>query len=454
MPKMVIKDANTLLTKIGRQVLGENAIEVTDTSSFADCGSKILATETDNITGGLIALVREIYDTAREYRGKLALIDETDTGGYSRKFIKTSHYSEDAKPSGYFNTDLFTNFAQGFTAGENKDGNGDPQSTKSQWEQNPSRTLSLNFSTTSTWQDVITFYEDKYEMIFSSPEQLMKWWNGVIVEKMNDMEIQRESFRRATMLNYMAGIKAVDDTLNTHRALNLTKMYNDAYGTTYTSQELRTTHLRDFLPFFVYVIQRYTRKFALKSVNYHYDPVINENGKTYHLTRHTDRDVQKLFLFDPFWAKAKTMVMPEIFNDEYLKLENFESVDFWQVNSDDDDTCAKIKIKPSIIDENLDTVASENNIELDFVIGMLFDRDALMTQFQLDRVRSTGVEARKGFRNSWYTFARGAINDHTENAVLFYMTDTNANSNTSASTKTKVTASKKAVADTKADAGK
>ena len=447
MAQMVIKDAHALITLIGRQVLGEDTLQVTDTSGFVDVGNKILAQETDNITGGLNVLVDRIYDTARRYEGKLALIDETDTGGYSRKFIKISHYSEDARESGYFNTDLFTNFAQGFTAGENID-NGTARSTKSQWEQNPSKTFSLNFSTTSTWQDVITYYEDKYEMIFNNEENLMKWWNGVVVEKMNDMEIERESFRRATLLNYMAGIVDIDATLNTNRAINFTKLYNDTFGTSYTSKQLRTTQRKDFLPFFVAVVQRYVRKFALKSTNYHYDPVLTEGGKTYHLTRHTDFSEQKLFLFEPFWAVSKTLVMPEIFNDKYLQMSQFEPVDFWQVNSDDDDECAKINITPSIINDNLAMVKGDP-VELDYVLGMLFDRDACMTQFQLEKSRSTEIEARKGFRNVWYTFAKGAINDHTENAVLFYMSDTNRK----VSTKAKASTSTKADADTKATKG-
>ena len=51
----------------------------------------------------------------------------------------------------------------------------------------------------------------------------------------------------------------------------------------------------------------------------------------------------------------------------------------------------------------------------------MFDADAVLAEMQLDRVDTTPVEARKHYRNTWATFAKNAISDPTENAVLFYM---------------------------------
>ena len=44
-----------------------------------------------------------------------------------------------------------------------------------------------------------------------------------------------------------------------------------------------------------------------------------------------------------------------------------------------------------------------------------------MTDFQLDDVNTTSLEARKRFRNTWYSMARNGLNDFTEKAVMFYM---------------------------------
>ena len=56
-------------------------------------------------------------------------------------------------------------------------------------------------------------------------------------------------------------------------------------------------------------------------------------------------------------------------------------------------------------------------------MALLFDEDALAVQYQIDNVTTSPIEARKHYINTWYSFARNAINDYSENAVLFYMDD-------------------------------
>ena len=62
-------------------------------------------------------------------------------------------------------------------------------------------------------------------------------------------------------------------------------------------------------------------------------------------------------------------------------------------------------------------------VQLDYVVGLIFDEDAIMTDFQLDDVNTTPLEARKRLRNTWYAMKRNLINDFTEKAILFTMED-------------------------------
>ena len=52
---------------------------------------------------------------------------------------------------------------------------------------------------------------------------------------------------------------------------------------------------------------------------------------------------------------------------------------------------------------------------------MLFDEDALMVDYQLEASNTTPLEARKRYRNIWWTFSKNSINDFTENAVIFLL---------------------------------
>ena len=63
------------------------------------------------------------------------------------------------------------------------------------------------------------------------------------------------------------------------------------------------------------------------------------------------------------------------------------------------------------------------NVELDYVVGLLTDSDGLMTDFQIESARTTPIEARKGYRNTWLHVAKGGICDPTEKCILYIMAD-------------------------------
>ena len=161
---------------------------------------------------------------------------------------------------------------------------------------------------------------------------------------------------------------------------------------------------------------------------YHWSVPKTVGGETYHILRHTPKDRQKLVLYSPLFRKAEALVLPEIFNPGYLSIDNYEAVTFWQSDYSDLDDLNRpaINVTPAIIETDSTDPAYGTQIKgaavaLEYVVGFLFDSDAVLAEMQLDRVDSTPVEARMHYRNTWNTFAKNAISDPTENAVLFYM---------------------------------
>ena len=64
-----------------------------------------------------------------------------------------------------------------------------------------------------------------------------------------------------------------------------------------------------------------------------------------------------------------------------------------------------------------------NAVQLDNVLGVIFDEDALMIDYQLEDADATPIEARKKYYNLWWSFSKNIIKDYTENGVLLYMAD-------------------------------
>ena len=112
--------------------------------------------------------------------------------------------------------------------------------------------------------------------------------------------------------------------------------------------------------------------------------------------------------------------MPAIFNTQYLQLDQFEKVDYWQNINDP----YAIDVTPAIPDTSDPSAQiSGTRVQLSTVLGCLYDRDAIMVDFHLENVATTPLEARKHYRTVWNTINKNPIWDPTENFIVYYMAD-------------------------------
>ena len=417
------RDAHAIVNLVMQELTGQKgSIQKVTTDNFVSVGELINQSPTENVYNALsIPLLRTLI-AARTYDDEFMIFNALDSGVYSDRMRKISFLSKGAKPAGSWNTQLFTNLAAGFTAGENESG-GTPQSTKSQWEQCPVIPKELHFGGSSVWDHGITWYKDAAKNAFADEATFNRFWAGALVENANDIKSEKNAFRRVALLNFIAGL--YDLTTYGTKVVNLTYEFNQKYGTSYTSAQLRTTYLKEFLAFFVSTFKTYSKNMKYRSLNYHVDMPETVNGETYHLLRHTPYNRQRVILYEPLFIDAEAMVLPEIFRPEYLDLNTqYYGVQWWQ----NENAPSAIDVVPSIPDLNsVSTYYGEQvtgtRVQLDYVVGLIFDEDAIMTDFQLDDVNTTPLEARKRFRNTWYAMKRNLINDFSEKAVLFTMED-------------------------------
>lgn len=412
------RDCHALINLMVKEATGQDAtIQAVDSSTFVSAGETLLATGMENTLNALSLVLGRTFMAVRPYNAKLKLINAVDTGAYSSRMRKISFYSRESQASGDWNTQSYTNLAMGYDNGTNS-----ANSTSSMWEQNQPVPLELNFGGRSVWEDSTTVYEYQVKQAFRSEEDFAQFVAGIMTEKGNDIESQKEAFNRMTMLNYMAGLYDLGSggiISGCHR--NLTAEYNAKFGTSYTTAQLLSTYLKDFLEFFVSVIRTESDWMTNRSATRHWSPAKTINGVNYVLLRHTPKDRQRLVLYSPLLTEAKARVMPEIFNPEYLSLENYEGVEYWQNQNDP----MSINVTPAIPDTvstGAPTIAGANVSDIK-VLGCLYDVDAMMIDYQLDAQAVTPLEARKHYRNMWWTFSKNSINDFTENGVLFYMAD-------------------------------
>lgn len=423
------KDLYALMNATMAQLTGQDDFNVIDTATFLDAGRLAKEYKTDEIYNALGIVGARLMIEARPYDAALKIIDAISTDDFNSTVRDISYYSTFALPSGAFNTDIFTNLADGYTADAS---NEDPEGTKDQYEQHPVHPFEMYFMDSQVWQDCLTRYVNQIKIVFNNEDEWSRFWAGLVTEKQNDIEQRRESYDRLTLLTRMALASAMGANTSAVKGActlyDLTAAYNAEMGTSYTGVQLRTTYRKEFLEWFTAELKIVSDLMAKRSTFFHVAPKLTLADGDHYILRHTPKSEQKLIMYSPFWEKAKTMVMPEIFNDKYLKSENFEPIDFWQKFSMSDTEKASVNIKVTVPGWLQDLIAGTSTgadaaytFNPAYVLGCLFDRRACMTNFQLDEARTSPLESRKNYLNTWFDYVRSNINNPTHNFVLFVM---------------------------------
>lgn len=410
---LTYRDAHALMNLIVKQATGQDAISVIDASTFVSAGETVLATGTENTLNALSIVMGRTLMAVRPYKAKLQIIQALNTGMYTSRLRKISFYAKGAKESGWVNTQTHDrNLYDGYDNGTNGG-----QSTASMWVQDKPAVVEMNFGGSSVWDFELTVYEDQLKAAFRSEDEFISLVNGIMAEKMNDIESTKEAFNRMVILNKIAGVY---DLNVGGSVINLTSAFNQKFGTSYTSAQLRSTYLKEFLAFFVAEFKLASDFMTERTASYHWSPVQTIDGVQYDtILRHTPKDKQRAILYGPLFTDATANVLPEIFNPEYLNVGQYENVTYWQSQQ----TRAAINFTPAIPDTQTGVQKAGDPVSLDYVVGILYDVDGMMTDFQFEGADTTPIEARKKYRNTWFHNAKNAINDFTENAIIFIMAD-------------------------------
>lgn len=414
-------DIHSLINDIVAQTTGESAISSTTTDDFVSVGEFGTPRQYENTLNAITQIIGKMIVATRPYSGKLRIIDASEEGPYTQLRRKISYYAKPSDASGYWNTQLYTNLADGFDNGTNPSGGVD-QSTGSMWVQNPGMPLEMDFYSHNTWDDTLTTYLNQLKVAFRNEGEFARFIDGIITEKSNDIEQQREAYRRMTLLSYMAGLYDVDAVGSTGQAINLTAAYNAKFGTSKLTNDLLTTDFKDFLEFLVSTIKQLSNMMEYRTVSNHWSVPKTVGGTTYHILRHTPKNRQKLILYRPLLIDAESRIFPEIFNPEFLNIDNYEGVDFWQ----SEQTPMEINVTPSIPDvagTNSGLQTTGTAVNLTKVIGVMYDDDAVWDSNIFEDSLTSPIEAKKGYYNTIWHINHGSYIDYTEKGILLYMAD-------------------------------
>lgn len=390
---LVVQDAYPVINELYKMATGRENLKAVDTSSFVAVGETMLRTGVEPTLKALSQWCGKTYFEMEKYRSGVfrSIIEDNERWGAITREIIT--LPNDAEASQDWNTDL------------NENQLADGQSVD-MYKINSPKAVELKFYGSRVLQSHITRFRDQLALAFSNEAEFLMFVSSYMTAYYNDIESRNEAKRRLTVLNFMAGISSLGAN-----EVDLTKAYNTEYGTELTRKQLLSPeHHKDFMAFVVSRVKKDSKKMQDRTTKYH----MNLTGKD--ILRFTRPENQKLLMYTDFWVDSETQVLPEVFNDKYLKIADMELVNGWQ----EFDSPA-INIKPNIIDADGVSKTATTAVSLPYVLGLLYDRRAMGVNNQWMYSAATPFNAAGGYYNIFDHYRFNAWNNFTHNAILYVL---------------------------------
>jgi hypothetical protein len=185
------------------------------------------------------------------------------------------------------------------------------------------------------------------------------------------------------------------------RAVNLLYLYNQAHSDATISTAEKAIKTPEFIRYASEVMGNYIDRLKVMS------KLFNVGGTA----KFTPADRLHVVLLSEFRRASDIYLQSSTFHDELTRLPNSETVVYWQGSG-----TGYAFADTSSIDV---TTTGGHSVDIDGVLGVMFDRDALGVA-NLDRRVTTNYNAKAEFWNEWHKFDAGFFNDFDENCVVFF----------------------------------
>ena len=399
---LTFNQLSTVLTEIVSQATGQTAFAPVDTSTFVTVAQRALKTGYDPLTASISQVLSKTIFSVRPYTRKFKGLNVSNQryGNHVRKLLTIDKPFED--------DDRLK-----LTDGTSID----------QYMVNKPKVLQTNFYGANQYQKSVTIYKDQLDCAFSSPDEFASFISMVMQNASDMIEQAHEATARATIGNLIAGIFAMETEKSPgtswakangqKRAVNLIKLYNEETGKSLTvADAFKPENFEGFV------------KFSFSAINTIADLMTDRNTlfssqlTDYPILRHTPKDRMKFYLYTDLVNKINSEVYSTVFNPDFLKMVDFETVNYWQSSL----SPSTVNVKPTVL-KNDGTLINTEKVELSRVLGVLFDEEAAGYTTVNQWSQPSPFNARGGYYNQFWHFTDRYWNDFTENAVVFYMDD-------------------------------
>ena len=385
---MQVKQIYEILNTIVGETLGEDVIVNEDLSNIVEVGKAFA-----NLDNGYDNYVRKLQD----HIGRVVFVDRVYRGRAPSVVMDGWQYGSIMEK---IRVDLFD--AQENETWELQNGSSyDPNIFYA-----PDVSAKF-FNKRTTYEIPVSITRKQIESSFDGVTQINAFYSMIQNAIENSLTVQMDALVMRTINNMIAETIYTEYTGGSYtgssgvRAVNLLYLYNQAHAGATISTAEEAIKTPEFIRYASEVMGNYIDRLKVMS------KLFNVGGTS----KFTPEDRLHVVLLSEFRRAADIYLQSSTFHDELTRLPNSETVVYWQGSG-----TGYAFADTSNIDV---TTTGGHSVDIDGVLGVMFDRDALGVA-NLDRRVTTNYNAKADFCNDWHKFDAGFFNDFDENCVVFF----------------------------------
>lgn len=386
---LTFNQLSKVLNSIVQQATGQQAQRATNTAEFVSVAQTALKTGYDPVLQAISQVLSRTIFSVRPYTRKFGglMVSNQQFGNIVRKLnIADKDWEEDSR---FELTD---------------------QNSVDMYKVNKPSILQNNFYGANVFEKSLTIFKDQLDCAFSNPDEFGRFVSMTLTNASDMIEQAHENLARATLANFIGGKISGD----TESVIHLLTEYNTITGLEPSLTAETVYQPANFKPFMQWVYSRVASLSSLmteRTQKFH----INVTGKE--ITRHTPVNKQKVYLYAPARYQTETMVLADVYHDNFLRMADNETVNFWQSIDKPDE----INVQPVYLQADGTLKSDDPPVNQRGIFGVMFDEEAAGYTVVKQWSSPTPFNSRGGYSNIFWHFTDRYWNDFTENGIVLLL---------------------------------
>nr|DAK69438.1 MAG TPA: major capsid protein [Caudoviricetes sp.] len=386
---LTFNQLSMVLNSIVQQATGQQAQQVTNTAEFVSVAQTALKTGYDPVLKAISQVLSRTIFSIRPYTRKFGglMVSNQQFGNIVRKLnIADKDWEEDSR---FELTD---------------------QNSVDMYKVNKPSILQTNFYGANVFEKSLTIFKDQLDCAFSNPDEFGRFVSMTMTNASDMIEQAHENLARATLANFIGG-KISGDTAS---VIHLLTEYNTITGLETPLTAETVYQPANFKPFMQWVYSRVASLSSLmteRTQKFH----INVTGKE--ISRHTPVNKQKVYLYAPARYQTETMVLADVYHDNFLRMADNETVNFWQSIDKPDE----INVQPVYLQADGTLKSDDPPVNQKGIFGVMFDEEAAGYTVVNQWSAPTPFNSKGGYSNIFWHFTDRYWNDFTENGIVLLL---------------------------------